>query len=512
MPLSTPSIFRTSAPSGVVMFVAATAAVLACSPGAGPEASTPSLPFTPVQPDLFAVPYSFANAWGDFDNDGDLDLAVSLGNGRVLLYRNEGGGFVEVGAAMGMPGEGNPQLRGLSWGDYDGDGFIDLMGGAFADDAWTVVFRNEGGTRFTEVAADLGLTIPGRSSRQTNWVDFDNDGRLDVYATNRTGPNSLWRNEGGVFTRVVGGPDDPRPTVGACWFDMDGDGDLDLFLANQAGTADALWRNDGASFTDVAPALGTTGPARTTADGGVGCAIGDYDNDGHLDVFVANYGRNQLYRNLGDGTFIEVAASLGLDVENHAVGADWGDFDNDGDLDLFIAAYVGSTPDQQPMNMLFRNDGPRGFTNILAPDSPLNVADHSVLFIDFDTDGGLDLSVTDGYGPEGGHFLFRNVLPEGVKERSLSVLVLDAEGRHTRAGAEVRLYDESGRILATRQVHTGGGYNTQVAAPVHFGLRSLDPVRVEVTFMSRSGRKVLGVGPVNPSDYRGRSLVVREPS
>lgn len=79
-----------------------------------------------------------------------------------------------------------------------------------------------------------------------------------------------------------------------------------------------------------------------------------------------------------------------------------------------------------------------------------------------------------------------------------------------RGGAEVRLYDTEGRILATRQVHTGGGYNTQVAAPVHFGLRSLDPVRAEVSFMGRSGRKVQEVGPINPSDYRGRSLVVRE--
>jgi len=489
--------------------------VLAASACSGPAADTEemtqqALPFTEVQHDLFAIPNSYANSWGDFDNDGDLDLAVSLATGEVRLYRNDQGVFVSVGPEMGMPQAGGQQLRGVGWGDYDEDGFIDLIGGAFVEDQVTVVMHNEGGTHFADAAPALGLTIPGRSSRPTNWVDFDNDGHLDAYATNRTGPNSLFRNAGGRFTRVAGGPDDPRPTVGSCWFDMDNDGDLDVFLANQAGTADAMWRNDGSTFTDVASALGMAGPARTTAEGGVGCAIGDYDNDGNLDVFVANYGHNQLYRNHGDGTFTEVTRAVGIDVENHAVSADWGDYDDDGDLDLFVASYVGSTPDQQPANALFSNDGAGHFTDVLPKQSALNAADHSVQFVDYDHDGGLDLSLTDGYGPVGGHFLFRNTLADETKQRSLSVLVLDANGHHTRFGAEIRLFESSGRILATRPVVTGGGYNSQMAAPVHFGLRSMAPVRVEVTFMSRDGRKTQTVDGVNPADYRGTALVIRE--
>ena len=117
---------------------------------------------------------------------------------------------------------------------------------------------------------------------------------------------------------------------------MDSDGDLDLFLANQSGAADAMLRNDGNAFVDVAPQLGMTGPPRTKDEGGVGCAVGDYDNDGRLDIFVANYGHNQLYHNNGDGTFTDVAKQLGVDVENHAVSADWGDYDNDGYLDLSV--------------------------------------------------------------------------------------------------------------------------------------------------------------------------------
>ena len=81
-------------------------------------------PFTPVQAELFAVPNSYSNAWGDYDNDGDLDLAVSLGSGEVRLYRNDAGVMTSVGAALGMPQAGSHELRGLSWGDYDADGFI----------------------------------------------------------------------------------------------------------------------------------------------------------------------------------------------------------------------------------------------------------------------------------------------------------------------------------------------------------------------------------------------------
>jgi hypothetical protein len=218
--------------------------------------------FTSVQPELLGVANSYSNAWGDYDNDGDLDLAVSIGSGEVRLYRNDAGVLVSVGAQLGMPRAGGQQLRGLSWGDFDDDGFIDLLGGAYLQDKLTVVLRNEGGKRFTDVAAAIGLPIPNRSARQTNWIDYDNDGDLDVYATNRAGDNRLFNNTGGKFTQVFAGvgPSDVRPTVGACWFDMDNDGDLDLFLANQAGATDAMWRNDRTSFTDVAAALGMTGP------------------------------------------------------------------------------------------------------------------------------------------------------------------------------------------------------------------------------------------------------------
>jgi len=148
--------------------------------------------------------------------------------------------------------------------------------------------------------------------------------------------------------------------------------------------------------------------------------------------------------------------------------------------------------------------------NVLTGNSPINVFDHSAQFVDFDHDGGLDLSVTRGYTTSGGHFVFRNTLPDAVKRRSLSVMVLDSKGHHTRFGAEVRLLDAAGKVMATREIMTGGGYNVQSAAPVHFGLAKLEPVTVEVTFMSKTGRKTQTVKNVNPADHYGKSLVVRE--
>ncbi len=484
-------------------------AVLSTGIAGGGAAGTTGPAFTPVQTADFSLPGSLSNSWADFDRDGDLDLAVSIKTGEIRLYRNDRGTLTSIGTAMGLPVSG-AEMRGLAWGDYDRDGWPDLYAGATNTAETNLLFRNDGGRRF--VPQDLAPVAAGRSARQSSWVDFDNDGDLDLFAANRSGPNALYRQDAGRFVRVPAeqAGDDARPTVGACWFDYDRDGDLDLFLANQSGATDALWRNDGDRFTDVAPALGMDRPGRPAEEGSVGCAVGDYDNDGELDLFVASYGVNILYRNKGDGRFENVAPHLGLAEDNHAVGAAWGDFDNDGWLDLFVTAYSGKSGQQQPADRLYRNLGGKGFVNILPAGSALDVADHGVQWIDYDRDGALDLSVTRGYTATGGHFLFHNDLGKAAARRSLAVRVLDKAGRFTRIGAEVRLYDAAGKILATRQISTGEGYNSQGTQPVHFGLTSSAPVTVEVTYMGTAGRKTQRVVTVRPRRYSGGELVLRE--
>lgn len=469
--------------------------------------------FSPVQPELLGMAGSLSNAWADFDNDGDLDLAVSMKSGEIRLYRNDKAVLVSIGTAMGLPASGG-EFRALSWGDYDADGWVDLLAGSSLPDKPTAVFRNQAGKRFVDVAANIGLTIPGRASRQNNWIDYDNDGDLDLFATDRAGPNRLYRNDGGTFIQAfVGvGPTEFRSTVGACWLDYDKDGDLDLFLANQSGKTDALWRNDGGAFVDVAPAVGISSPGRKSTEGGVGCAIGDYDNDGNLDIFVPNYGRNALWRGDGKAGFTNVAAETGVAVENEAVGAAWGDYDNDGYPDLSLMSYVGAAPNQIPTNSLFHSEGGKRFVNVLKKGGALDAGDHGVAWVDYDRDGAVDLNLTDGYSPVGGHFLFRNLMPRGLARQSLQVTVLDAKGRHTQAGAEVRVYGAGGKLLGTGQVSTGGGYGSQGATPVHFGLPGTRQVTVEVTFMGPGGRKVQRLAKVNVGTYAGRTLVIRRAS
>ena len=457
---------------------------------------------------LFSLPGSLSNAWADYDGDGDPDLAVSAKSGEIRLYRNDAGKFYSVGATMGLPTEGD-EIRALSWGDFDADGDPDLFAGSNVSPipSRSYLFRNDAGRGFTEMAAEVGLTDPGRFARQANWIDADNDGDLDLYAANRAGLNRLYVAEGGAFHRAdyQRGTADPRRTVGACWFDFDHDGDLDLFLANQNGDSDALWRNDGGEFKDVAPELGTL------PEGGVGCAPGDFDNDGDLDLYVGTYGSNLLYVNDGKGGFVEEAAERGLAEPHSVVGAAWGDYDNDGDLDLFLAAYERVAGVQQPRDRLMRNeDGV--FVNVLPEDHPMNAADHGVEWVDFDGDGDVDLSLTDGYGDRGGHPLFRNELPSPASSRGFAVRPLDSTGSVFVAGAEVAVVDDQGRVGGVRLASTGGGYNGQSIVPVHVVVPAdAAEIYVDVRFPGADGGDTVRAGPFAADALAGRVIDVRRP-
>lgn len=495
------------------------AALAACCLAAGAASAEPA--FTAIQPDLFGVAGSLSNAWADVDDDGDLDLAVSAKGGAIYLYENRDGTFVSIGARMGLPTEGE-EIRGISFGDFDNDGDPDLLGGSNVSPirSRSYLYRHDG-DRFTEVAEEMGAAIPGRSSRQSNWVDFDGDGDLDLYAADRAGANRLLRNAGPDSTPrfrpfpYALGTIDVRRTVGACWFDFDRDGDLDLFLANQSGDSDALWRNDGDRFVDAAPALAVDQTQRHLDEGGVGCAPGDYDNDGDPDLYVGTYGSNLLYRNdteNGRPRFVEVAATSGLVDPHSVVGAAWGDADNDGDLDLFVAGYERIDGVQQPRNRLFINEA-GSFRNVLGVDDPANASDHGVVWVDFDRDGDLDLSLTDGYGPVGGHAVLRNELPEAARARAFAVRVRDADGKATEAGAEVRIVDASGPRSGIRLVTTGGGYNAQSELDVFLTApEDCAGCEIEVRFMGADGAVTRRVDlPSDPAGLPGRTLEIRRP-
>jgi hypothetical protein len=331
---------------------------------------------------------------------------------------------------------------------------------------------------------------------------------VDLFVAFRDAPNMLFHNEGNRFVEVAKdmGVDDPRKTVGAVWFDYNLDGRLDLFVANQDGTLNGLFRNDGSRFVDVAHEMGMDAAGRPSTSGSNGPSVIDYNNDGHLDLFVAGYGANFLFKNDGQGNFTDVAPALGVAGGEKATPSNWGDYDNDGLPDVYVSSYIGKAVNEK--DYLFHNDGDR-FTNVLPREFMKHGATHGIQWADFDGDGALDLAIANN-NPGGTHYLYRNTLPAERARRSLQVLVLDERGHYTRAGSEVRIYAPGTRtVLGSRLVDTGSGYCSQNVLPVHFGLPRGGRVDVEVTAMTKGGRQITRVANVDPNKLSRHMLVVK---
>ena len=459
------------------------------------ESTTVAL-FQAVENSQFTTPGAQPNAWSDFDNDGDLDLFVGMRGQRNRLYRNDNNLFTDIAPKVGL--DDAEETRAASWGDFNADGHLDLyIGFTLEEGRPNRLYRNEGdGQHFTDVAETYGVDLIG-NTRQSSFIDYDNDGDIDLFIAFREQPNRLFRNDGDSFTDVseTSGIADPRKSVGVAWFDVDEDGDLDAFVANQNGDNDGVFINTDGKFKDRATELGMDGGARTEEYGGVGPAVTDFDNDGDLDIFVAMYGPDFLYRKEGN-EFTEVGSGSVIGQDYHSTVASWGDFDNDGWQDIFVASYlrdIAEVPDH-----LFRNVGGE-FIDVTPGVFLQRGASHGVQWADFDGDGDLDLSLANN-NPEAYHPLYENKLSQEDSLRSLKVQVLDANGFHTLPGAEVRLLESgSSRILGTRLVDTGSGYCSQSVMPVHFGLpKGIKAVDLEVTVMTPRGRRILQRKDLSP--------------
>ncbi|MBI2949736.1 MAG: VCBS repeat-containing protein [Verrucomicrobia bacterium] len=317
-------------------------------------------------------------AWADYDNDGNLDLVIGDRVGKNKLFHNNGDGTFRktVGNAVVADGQANS----ANWGDYNNDGHVDLMiASPFGPP--NRLYRNNGDGSFTKMtSATVGnIASDGGSGVAGIWSDYDNDGDLDMFVTHYDAKNFFYRNNGnGTFTKLFRADtsdlDAPSSVSGgATWGDYDNDGDLDLFVMrglSLALTDDALYRNNGdGTFTTMTPEL--VGPLVNDHQHGQSCAWADYDNDGWLDLFVTasglafsgEPGRNSLlYHNKGDGSFTRITTGSPINDVNWSEGGIWGDYDNDGFMDLFVAngglagvpggGFAGKQADS-----LFRNNG-----------------------------------------------------------------------------------------------------------------------------------------------------------
>src|SRR5689334_11734196 len=342
--------------------------------------------------------YGIGVAVADYDNDGNDDIYITC-VGPNHLFRNLGDGkFADVTARAGV---GDPGFStSAAWLDYDNDGKLDLFVANYVQ--WTVesdlmctldgrrksyctpesykgssatLYRNKGDGTFEDVTKKAGLYDPTAKSLGVALIDYDNDGKIDLFVSNDTQPNRLYRNKGnGTFTDVgmmagvaFNEAGVARAGMGVDAADYDGSGRQSLIIGNFSNEMMALYSNEGTGlFVDDAPTstVGKASLLRLTFS----CFFFDFDLDGLPDIFAANghvaddintvqptitYAQPpHLFHNLGSKKFEDVSTRVGATFMKAAVarGAAYGDFDNDGDLDLVITANNGPA-------RLFRNDG-----------------------------------------------------------------------------------------------------------------------------------------------------------
>jgi hypothetical protein len=339
----------------------------------------------------------------DYDNDGRLDVFLMRGGWELayrqtLLHNIGDGHFADVTEAAGM---GVPiSCQSAAWGDYDNDGWVDVFvvgeyrtaGGGQGSSAWATgdvqadprnycrLYHNRGDFTFEDVAEAAGVRSQS-FAKGAAWGDYDDDGDLDLFVSNNSGPCRLYRNDGrGRFEDVAAKLGVAGPINGfACWFwDFDNDGRLDIYVNNFDGTLESfvrgtfgtdpqglhpgrprLYRNLGPQgFQNVAPECGLDKPVLA-----MGANFGDIDNDGFLDMYHGTGAPAYsmlipkiLYKNVDGRRFEDVTTSSGTGHLQKGHGVSFADYDNDGDLDLF-AQLGGAVPGDKAYNALFRNPG-----------------------------------------------------------------------------------------------------------------------------------------------------------
>lgn len=425
--------------------------------------------------------------FADLDGDGDPDLiAIGRADGVVGVFENDGNGhFTDHSATTGAPLA--PKAKGVIAGDYDNDGDLDIYISQGFDWLWdpdllapNLLLRNEGGFIFTDVSAEAGVADDG-PGYGCAWADYDLDGYLDLYVSNRFLPNLLYHNLGdGTFEDVavdlgVDRADDP--TYQSVFFDFDHDHDPDLYVANDKADcalySNHLFENVGGTFVDITESSGTQACVWAMC-----IAVGDFSDNGHQDMYITNLaiGGNALLINEGDGTFTHQEVAAGVESNTTGWGAVFFDYDNDTHLDLYVCNSVFT-------NRLYRHEGAWPCVNTAAE---MGVADpgpsYSVSTADLDNDGDLDFALMNTNLP-----LKLYINHEGEQSNWVKFKVVGEGIMHYAVGAAVRI--RTGSLWQIREVIAGSNYLSQNELTVHFGVDAADVIDVvEVVWSGGNSR------------------------
>lgn len=420
--------------------------------------------------------------WIDVNNDGLVDLMITngpAGGQDNMLYMNNGGGVFTAVTGSPVVADHSPS-DGASWADTDNDGDMD----AFVVNWYNIsnmYYINTGGG-FIQDSTQI-IATDGGYSETASWGDFDNDGLVDLYVCNSAGnkKNFLYHNDGNnQFSKITTGTmvNDAYESRCVNWTDMDLDGDLDLFVTNESTQHENIYRNDaGTAFTRI-----TTGDLVNDAGNTMSGSWGDYDNDGDLDVLLANdQGNNGLFRNDGNFTFTKILTDTVSNSNAHSFSSAWSDIDNDGDLDLFVTNSFGTTLKQ--LNFLYlNNNGTFSRVSNTAPATDSSWS-YGCAFGDYDNDGFEDLAVATVRfnGVDQPDLLYHN---DGNSNHWITIKLTGTLTNRSAIGTKIRIKAmiNGNPVWQMREISAQTSYCGQNDLRAHFGLGNasvIDSIKVE---------------------------------